>query len=377
MILNVEELKNICSVILTALDSTEFSSVSETLQLNVEDNRFVLSVTNREYFVKAFLDNVEESDFFATVDATLFLKLISNTTTETVQLKLDEQKSSLIVIGDGHYKLPLIFDNEELLKLPEIEVDNITTEFDIDSAILRSISTYNTKQLSVGVISRPVQKMFYVDEQGAVTFTSGACVNTFTLPSQVKLLLNQRLVKLFKLFKAGNVHFSLGHETVGDDLIQDRVKFNNSNIEIRAILFVDPGMIESVPVSAIRGIANADYTHSVVIERAYLQDTLNRIGLFAKVSGGVNATAKFSFTKDSLTVSDIKGINKETLFYNNEITNIDEGYDVYLDLNEVVAVLDTCTEKYINIKFGDGKAVTINRGNIINILPEIVLTENE
>lgn len=376
MILRINELKDVCSVVLTALDSTEFSSISETLQLKAESNRLVLSITNREYFVKAYLNNIEETDFFATVDAFLFLKLISNTTTETVELTISTDNTSLIVKGDGNYKLPLIFDGEKPLELPEIALNNITTEFDVDSSILRSINTYNTKQLSVGVIKQPVQKMFYVDEYGAITFTSGACVNSFTLPSPVKMLLNQRLVKLFKLFREGAVHFCLGHESINENLIQNRVSFSDKMIEITAILSADDKMISSVPVTAIRGIANSEYCYSVTLERTYLQDTLNRIGLFARVSGGVNVTGLFSFTSDSVTISDIRKINKETLYYNNEITNIDS-YDVYLDLEEVRAVLDTCSEKYLNIRFGDKKAVTINRGNIINILPEVIVNQDE
>lgn len=376
MILRIEELKNVCSTVLTALDNTEFSSISETLQLSVESNKLILSITNREYFVRAFLDNVEETDFFATVDANLFLKLISNTTTETAEINISDDNNSLIVKGDGIYRLPLIFDGEELLKLPPITLNNITTQFDVDSGILRSINTYNTKQLGVGVIKQPVQKMFYVDENGAITFTSGACVNSFTLPSPVKMLLNQRLVKLFKLFREGVVHFCLGHEPINENLIQNRVSFSDKRIEITAILSADDKMISSVPVTAIRGIANSDYSYSVTLERTYLQDTLNRIGLFAKVSGGVNVTGLFSFTSDSVTISDIRKINKETLYYNNEITNIDK-YDVYLDLEEVRAVLDTCSEKYLNIRFGDKKAVTINRGNIINILPEVIVNQDE
>lgn len=48
--------------------------------------------------------------------------------------------------------------------------------------------------------------MYYFDKDGALTFTSGACVNKFTANVQSKLLFNDRLVKLFKLFKDASVH---------------------------------------------------------------------------------------------------------------------------------------------------------------------------
>ena len=49
----------------------------------------------------------------------------------------------------------------------------------------------------MGVVSNPIQRLYYMDERGAVTFTSGACINNFTLEKPVKILLNNKLVKLF------------------------------------------------------------------------------------------------------------------------------------------------------------------------------------
>ena len=50
----------------------------------------------------------------------------------------------------------------------------------VDSEVLKSISHYNVKELAKGIIINPdIQKLHYVDEKGALTFTTGACVNNF------------------------------------------------------------------------------------------------------------------------------------------------------------------------------------------------------
>src|SRR5574344_413772 len=142
MIIKTELLKDVCGEILTAVDSSEVSTLTETLQLKTEGTYLYFSVTNREYFVKVRLDLGETVDFNATVKATLFLKLIPQITTDTIELTVTE--NSLNIVGNGKYKLPLIFDSntQELLELPEIEINNVTNDFYINSSILTSILKY-------------------------------------------------------------------------------------------------------------------------------------------------------------------------------------------------------------------------------------------
>ena len=371
MIIKLKELQNVCSDILTAVDSNELASITETLALNVKDNILTLSVTNREYFV-TFTLPVQESNFEATVNAELFLKLISQMSTDTVTLTISQ--TNLILEGNGKYKIPMIYDNESLLKLPEINIDNVTTEFDLDGNILESILVHNTKQLSMGIISKLIQKLYYVDEKGALTFTSGACINKFTLPKPVKLLFNKRIVNLFKLFKDKNVHFSLGYDSLKDDIIQTKVRFQTDNICLTAILSCDDTLLNSVPVNAIRGRAENVYPYSIVINKNLLKDTINRMRLFVTDSKNATSYAKFNMNSDYMILSDLKEENTEKIMYDNSLDSLKEQPYVFAcDLNDLSAVLDTCFESNVRISFGDSQAIVITRGNIINVVPEVLL----
>ena len=373
MILNVEQLQNVCKDILPAVDSFELSTLTETLQLHVENNILYLAVTNREYFVKVRLDVTEPNDFNATVNANLFLKLVAQTTCDTIELTVTDK--TLNFRGNGNYKLPLIFDGEALLQLPEIVIKNPTVDFDISSEILESIYNYNTKQLSMnaGSISKAVQKMYYVDEQGCITFTLGACVNNFTLPKPVKVLFNQRLVKLFKLFKEGSVHFTLGYDAISNTITQSKINLKNDHISITAILSCDDTMINSVPASIIRQRASANYPYSVTVNKKSLMDMANRMKLFINTGVGVANYAKLTFNNSTMTISDVSGENAEVLTFDNELTNIQDPYTMCVDLNDLLGVLDTCSLAHVNINFGDSQALTISRGEVINVIPEVKL----
>lgn len=372
MILKLNDLKNVCNDILPAVDSTDISSLTETLGLEVKDNVLYLSVTNREYFVTVKLKVDEKDEFKATVNANLFLKLVSQTTSETIELTINS--TNLVLKGNGTYKLPLIYDNDHLLELPKIELGDVTASFDIAGSILNSILIHNTKQLGIGNISKLVQKLYYVDEQGCLTFTSGACVNQFVLPEKVKLLFNKKLVKLFKLFKDETVKFTLSHMALTDDVIQTITRFETESICITAILSCDDTLLNSVPVSAIRDRATHVYPYSAVIAKQALLNAINRIKLVIYATNTLSVYAKFVLSKSSVVISDLSGENQESIKFNNDVDALkDDSYELYLDLVELQAVLETCYEQTIQFSFGDSQAVVISRESIINVIPEVRL----
>ena len=371
MILKTKKLQEVCSKILPAVESSELSSILDTLQLKTVDKVLCLSVTNKEYFVEVKLDITDEVDFHATVSANLFLKLVSQLTAEDIELTVSD--NVLNVRANGSYKIPLIFEGDNLMELPVISISNVVKEFDIPSGILNSILNYNTKELDKGTISRPIQKFFYVDEKGAITFTTGACVNRFELAEPVKILLNKRLVKLFKLFQDCSVHFKLAYDAVegSSDIIQTKVQFAASDIVITSILSCDDSMLSQIPVNAIRGRADNIYPYSVVLSKNDLMATLGRLMLFTSSSSEIDLKQNimFVFGPDNVTVSD----NKEVLKYLNKESGIVEEYKANLDTMDLKLTLDTCVEPSITLSFGDGNAFILSRGSIKNVIPEVVI----
>lgn len=375
LVINTEQFKDVCGKILSAVDTSELSTITETLELRTEGKFLVVGVTNREYFVEVKLEMAEECEFHATVNASLFLKLVSQITTENIQLDITD--TTLIVKGNGTYKLPLIFEGTNLLELPHIEINNVTAEFTVSADILNSILKFNSKQLTKGVITKPIQKLYFVDEQGAVTFTTGACVNSFTLPQPVKLLFNNRLVKLFKLFKEGEVDFSLGYDAISDDIVQTKVRFENGSVTLTAILTCDNTLLSQFPVTAVRGRATKDYPYCVNMNRLELIQTINRLMLFNATNNVVAKTyGIFEFGPNSVTIYDANKENCEVIGYENAAGSIAglESYTMLMNLDDFKSTLDSCIETHVCIHFGDNSAITISRGNIKNVIPQTKLS---
>lgn len=372
MIIKTAEFKEACTKILSAIDSNELSTLTETLELKTDNKTLFLNVTNKEYYASVKFTLEHEEVFHATVNAHLFLKLVSQVTAEYIELTCHD--TYVNVKANGNYKIPLIFENNNLMELPPIIIENKTVEMNISGDILQTILQYNSKELLKGTIAKPVQKMFYVDQEGCITFTSGACVNSFTLEKPIKILLNNRLVKLFKLFKDTMVQFSLGYDALSESIIQTKVSFETEDISLTAILSCDDTLLNSVPVAAIRGRANNTYPYSVVLSRDALMQAINRLLLFSAGYGSkenLKPYSEFEFKADKVTIYDSNRENVEVLDYQNG-TFVTDTYSIILDLVDFKTVLDGCNEQYVTINFGDGKAAVVVRGNIKNVIPQVI-----
>lgn len=370
MILKTEELKNVSAKILSAVDPDGYSIVTETLDLSVgEDHILKLSVTNREYFVQVRVPVATEEVFEAEVNALTFLKLVSQITTETVEFTVNDR--ILTINGNGTYKLPIMIDeSDNAVKVSPITIDNKVNSFNISGEILNSIYNYNSKELSkLTSYSVPVQRYYYVDNEGAITYSSGACVNNFTLDGNVSMLLSQKVVKLFKLFGENDtISFTFGADE-NNGILQNKASFETQNITISTLLQSDENMIKSVPVQGIRNRANNEYSYSANINKDSLVRMVNRI--MAMYSPNMSFYSKVTFNNNSIT---IKGVNdgcSESLYYNNDIQNLDKDYECILDLKDLKLTLDGCSEAFITVSFGDNVAIVVSRGHVKNVIPEV------
>lgn len=364
MILKTDEFSTACQSILSAIDTKNASLYTETMELVANGNELCMNVTNREYFttVKFALD--EPTTFKASINAELFLKLISKITSPTIELTLEG--NAVKINANGVYKIPIIYTNESMFELPKIEIQNITNTMTIKSSILQSILQYNSKELQRGIAVKPVQKYYYVDELGCITFTSGACVNTFTLEKPLKVLLGEKIVKLFKLFKdVENVEFKLGEDTLSQGITQTKVKFTGGNVELTAILS-DAGLVSEVPVQAVRGMTTKNYSNEVVVNRKTLLEALTRLMLF---NDDKNNYGKLTFTSNAIEICDFGGENKELIPLVNSVENL--SYSAILNMDNLNLIINGCEDEEITICFGDSKAFVFKKQFISDIIPEL------
>lgn len=362
MVVEAKNFKEACSSILAAIDNSELSNYSEALELVTKDSCLFLNVTNKEYYVSIKFSLEEEADIHAVINAHTFLNLIKNITTE--EIKLEVKDNYLLVKANGNYKFPLIYENGSLMKLPKISINNKTLEMNVGGDILNSIIKYNSKILSKQDTT-PVQKLYYLDQEGCITFSSCTCVNNFTLEKPLNILINNKLVRLFKLFKDDLVTFSLGYDSLDSGITQTKVNLETNTISLTSIL---PGesLLPRYPTAQLRSLANRIYPYTAVLKVEEFLGALNRLSLFNKKIDD----CYFECNADEVTIK--MGENEEVMPTANG-SNIEEPYSMVLKLNHIKNILENCEEPYITFNFGNKNSATLVRGNVVNVLPEVMI----
>jgi len=373
MILKTKEFKEATNKILLALDSDKNAS---NLEIVAKGQALYLNVTNKEFYVSVKFALSEEVTFRAVVDASVFLTLISGLTTDEFSLDI---KDTTVVIkaGKSSYKIAMIYENEALMTLPVIYIDNKTVEMPIKNDILQSILNVNSKEIQKGknlININELQKLYYVDETGCFTFTTGATLNKFELEKPVKLLLNDRIVKLFRLFK-DDVQFSLGQDKLSDGRVRTKVVFETPDTYVAAIINCDDILLSKVqgPCTATKRFISEAYAHSLVLSVNALSAAVSRLLLFTKTSID---KANMSQVKVDITITPDEFIIKDSLGNSESVpvengSFVSDGYEMALNLSDLKLVLESCKNEHITLNCGNHRSIVITRGNVNNLIPEM------
>ena len=374
MILKTKNFQEAANKILVAVG---LDRAAANLELAAKDTALYLRVTNREWYTAIKFELEAPTEFRAVVDANLFLNLISGISTEEFELDI---KDTFVVVraGKSSYKLAMIYENDQLMKLPIIKLDpdQITVNMAIAQDILMSILNVNSREVQKAkkVEINELQRYYYIDETGCFTFTTGACINAFTLEKPIKLLLTDKVVKLFKLFSS-DAWLSYGHLVNPDNSLQPIVVFQTEDVYVATRLLSDETCIQKVkaPCDAMKALAKEVYDHNLVLSATDLSAAIGRLLMFHKNSSAkadlsfVPAAVEFSNTE--LTISDLSGDNKEVITIENG-SSTPGGYSMGVNLIDLKAVLDSCKNEHITLNCGNHKSIIICRANISNVIAE-------
>lgn len=374
MILKTKLFQEAANKILVAVG---LDRANANLELAANDNSLFLRVTNREQYAAVRFELEKPTEFRAVVDANLFLNLISGINTEEFELTINDT-NVVVKAGKSSYKLAMIYENDQLMKLPIIKLDQdqVTVNMPISNDILMSILNVNGKEIQKAkkLDVNELQRYYYIDETGCFTFTTGACVNAFTLEKPIKLLLTDKTVKLFKLFNT-DVWLSYGHNVNSDGSLQPIAVFQTEDVYVATRILNDEAYVQRIkaPCDAMKNLVKEVYDHNLVLSATDLSAAINRLLMFYKNSSAkadLNfVPANISFDNTELTISDISGNNQEVVTIENG-SSTPGGYSMGVNLIDLKFVLDSCKNEHITMNCGNKKSIIICRANISNVIAE-------
>ena len=374
MIIQTKEFKDVANTILAAISSDKNVA---NVEIIAKDKAISLNATNKEWFVSVKYNLTEDINFRAVVNANTFLGLVTGITADAFEVEASEQDLT-IKVGKSSYKIPLIYDNDKLMTLPVIRLVNDTVNMGISNDILMSILNVNSKEIqkTKGIDPAKIdelQKLYYLDENGCFTFTTGACVNSFKLEKPIKLLLSDRIVRLFKLFKT-DVNFMYGTDALPNGFLQSKAVFYNDTTYLAAIVNSDDVMLRKIqgPINLIKQFMADSYQNRVIVSATELSNAINRIITFNKNCNKELNTFELkgicTFSGDDMVITDENG-NVEYVKTNTG-SIIDGSYAMKLNLADLKFILDSCKNEAITLNCGNHRSVMLVRGDITNVIPE-------
>ena len=374
MILNTKLFQESANKILIA---AELDKTAANLEIVTKDNVLYLNVTNKEYYVSVKYNIETSEDFRAVVDASLFLNLIYGISSETFEIIIKDNYI-LVKAGKSNYKLAMIYENDEIMTLPVLKLLNKTVEMTVDKDILHSILNINSKEIAKAkkaLVRSEAQTLCYIDQNGAFTFTDSACLNSFTLEKPIKLLVNDRIIKLFKLFNI-NPTLSFGYDLATNGTTKAKLVLETENIYLAALINCEDRLLDRIqkPYNATKRYFAATYPSNFVISTNVLSAAIARLMLFSKNSGESTAQvipATFVFKGDEIIIQD-KQNNTEIVVVENEDSYLVDNYSMTLNLIDLKTILDSYKNEHVTINCGNSQAVVITKQNISHLLPEML-----
>jgi hypothetical protein len=376
MILNTKLFQESANKILIA---AELDKTAANLEIVTKDRILYLNVTNKEYYVSVKYNIDTDEEFRAVVDASLFLSLVSGISAETFEIVIKDNYI-LVKAGKSNYKLAMIYENDEIMTLPVLRLSNKTVEMPIEKNILHSILNINSKEIAKAkkaLVRSEAQTLCYIDQNGAFTFTDSACLNSFTLAKPIKLLVNDRIIKLFKLFSS-DPRLSFGYDLGTNGTTKAKLVLETDNIYVAALINCEDRLLDRIqkPYNATKRYFAATYPSNFVVSTNVLSAAISRLMLFSKNSGESTTQVipgTFVFKGDEIIIQDSQH-NTEIVVIENEDSYLVDNYSMTLNLIDLKTILDSYKNEHVTINCGNSQAVVVTRQNISHLLPEMIST---
>lgn len=191
------------------------------------------------------------------------------------------------------------------------------------------------------------------------------------------MLLNDRIVRLFNLFK-DDVQFSLGQDPLPNGSVQTKMVLETPDTYLAAVITCDDTLIAKVqyPCEATKRYLAEAYDHKLVLDTAELSGAISRLMAFTKNSKSTSEKVNMAYLPTTVKIENGELIikdkfeNYETVSIANESYSTGD-YEMNVNLFDIKLVLDSCKVDHITLNCGNHRSVVITRGTVANLIPEV------
>jgi len=351
--IKTDKLKEMVTRIVKGCSNNKMFPLTSLVGIEVSNNVLTLTSTDMTNYMYISEKGVEGDNFYVSVQADIFAKLVANTTSDTITL--DAKDSYLEVVGNGTYKLNLVLDeNGEIVKFPNysdpVSDDTIgNVNFTTVKVILNSL-----KPALATTVETPCYTNYFVGNTVVATDT---------------LVINAMKTKLFAntedpIFISGELMDLLN--SVVDENIE--VRYANNTIQFITSDCVIYGKLYSYTdqfqIDDIMAFVETEFNSMCKVNKAAFIQLIDRIALF--IGDYSDGAVTLTFTKDGITVSSKSQAGTEIIPYTDSKNFTDYVCDV--ELNVLKTQVKAQASDMLEIWYGEDSAIKLVDGNVTSIV---------
>lgn len=355
-----EAFKRMVAIAAKGASCNRILPVTSLLSINLTGGTLCLTTTDSENTVEMYRPNTEGKDMEAVVGVQLFSSLIAKQTCEAITIDL--KKEYLEVKGNGVYKIPLIMDDEGMVKFaaPDFDLEGLEPEI-VELSSIRQVLSVNKPSLCTSPDNPHLCTYLSLSghpDMGNVVVTTNIdviCFNHFSLlgqnvaiqPAMMELIALNAEEKL-KVYRRDNMLLFDG----GDMLV-----YGPEN-----------DLIDQFPVDNISAYDSMEFPAKCEVSRIQLQSVLDRLSLFIEAFD--KNGAYFEFTKGGLQIRSKQESSDEVLKYHKSTGFMP--VTMLVDIPVMKAEIDSTPGDTVTLLYGVDNAIGIESGNIKKIVSLLI-----
>ena len=329
--------------------------ITSMIGIKLSDGKLRLLTTDMTNTLCIIIDKVAGDDMDITVDADKFGKLIAKTTSEDIDLSVNDD--ILYVKANGTYKIPLISDEEGLVTFPALsETKGKTTNVKLTSIM----QAYNINKSALAkTLENPALTGYYCGDMVISTDANVITFNDFKMFEQDEpLLISPQLMQLLTLNNQEDIK-----------LIADKtlLTFIADDMVVQGAVMEG---IEDFPADDVKAYLDEAFTSSCNVPKDLLLATLDRLALFIEPYD--KNGAYFTFGRKGINIHSKKDASTEVINY---VESKDfEPFVCCVDIPMLKEQLQANPDDTVKICYGNENALKIESGKVTQV---IALLEDE
>lgn len=351
--------QNLVNKALKGMGNNKMVPITTFIGIELENNTLTLHTMDGTNYLDVIAPaKIEGDDFYLVVAASQFSKLLSKTTSDYVEMSVDN--GYLNFKGNGEYRIEIPMDEGEYIKFPKMpKKDDESGVKSVETQVTTIKKILATNSLAVArTLEEPVYTGYLFADKVITTDAYVVCVNDMkVLPD--KKLLTERFLNLLVLSESEKI--TVSYSDNGQMWAEgDQVRIYGSVLESST----GEDYVEQFPYEDIMGYVNGDFPSMCEIQRSKIDSVLDRLSLF--ITPYDKNGLHFNFTKDGLVVSSKASTGTEVLAYSKS-QNFKE-FECEIDVETLKSQLAAQEGDTVSIFYGHENAVKMVDGKVTQVV---------